>query len=363
MEIYLVGGAVRDTLLGLPVTDRDWVVVGSSPTEMTAKGFLPVGKDFPVFLHPVTKEEYALARTERKTGPGYHGFVFDTASGVTLEQDLARRDITINSIAQDSNGRLIDPFGGQSDLAHKVLRHTGSAFAEDPVRVLRVARFAARFADFSVADTTLQLMQDMVAQGEVDALVPERVWQELAKGLMATQPSRMIHLLKQTGALRRLVPALDAMADLKLEALDAAAARHSSLAVRYACLLSGTTMSTAEANPALARVPHACADLFTLVKNYSTRIRNYPALDAAEILDLLTRCDALRRPDRFRDLIEVCTMTGSGDFALLNGALAAAKSMQMADLQDLPDGASGEVIAQALAKARIAAIAAALQIR
>ena len=231
MQIYLVGGAVRDALLGLPVQDRDWVVVGATPEQMVAAGFLPVGKDFPVFLHPVTKEEYALARTERKTAPGYKGFVIHAAPDVTLEQDLARRDITINSIARyesatrargifDASNRfidaeaaakpaasaLIDPHGGQQDLRNKVLRHVTGAFREDPVRILRVARFAARFADFSVAPETMQLMREMVAHGEADHLVAERVWQELARGLMAHKPSRMFEVLRDCGALARLLP-------------------------------------------------------------------------------------------------------------------------------------------------------------
>ena len=191
MKTYLVGGAVRDALLGLSGSDRDWVVVGSTPEDMAALGFTPVGKDFPVFLHPRTHEEYALARTERKTAPGYKGFVVHASPEVTLEEDLARRDLSINAIAQADDGRLIDPYGGQHDLQHKVLRHVTDAFREDPVRILRVARFAARFPEFKVAEQTIALMQAMVAAGEVDALVSERVWQELSKGLMATQPSRM----------------------------------------------------------------------------------------------------------------------------------------------------------------------------
>ena len=191
MKVYAVGGAVRDELLGLPVADRDYVVVGATPGQMTKLGYKPVGKDFPVFLHPKTHEEYALARTERKTARGYHGFEFHAAPEVTLEQDLARRDLTINAIAKDEGGRIIDPFGGVTDLKARVLRHVGPAFAEDPVRILRVARFAARF-DFAIAPETLQLMRTMVANGEADALVAERVWQELARGLMERHPSRML---------------------------------------------------------------------------------------------------------------------------------------------------------------------------
>jgi tRNA nucleotidyltransferase (CCA-adding enzyme) len=201
MKTYVVGGAVRDRLLGLPVQDHDHVVVGATPEDMLAQGFKPVGKDFPVFLHPDSREEYALARTERKTAPGYKGFVFHAEPDVTLEEDLARRDLTINALAQDESGALVDPFGGQADLAARVLRHVGPAFAEDPVRVLRVARFAARFPDFRVAEETLALMRLMADNGEVDHLVPERVWQELSRGLMEVRPSRMIEVLHACGAI------------------------------------------------------------------------------------------------------------------------------------------------------------------
>src|SRR3954468_1901542 len=194
MQTYIVGGAVRDAMLGLPVHDRDWVVVGASPQQLIASGFLPVGKDFPVFLHPDTREEYALARTERKTAAGYHGFAFHAEPSVTLEQDLARRDLTINAMAQDAQGHVIDPFGGRHDLQARVLRHVTDAFREDPVRILRLARFAARFADFSIAPETLALMRAMVDEGEVDHLVPERVWQELARGLVEPKPSRMLEV-------------------------------------------------------------------------------------------------------------------------------------------------------------------------
>ena len=264
----MVGGAVRDALLGLPVVDRDWVVVGSTPEELVARGFLPVGKDFPVFLHPKTREEYALARTERKTAPGYHGFAVHAAPDVTLSQDLARRDLTINSIAAcaiidwstdqfgteaDLNSvNLIDPYGGQRDIAAKLLRHVTDAFREDPVRILRVARFAARFADFSVAPETMLLMQSMVADGEADALVAERVWQELSRGLMQAKPSHMFEVLRECGALERLLPEVNMLwgvpqrADYHPEVdtgvhlmmvLDMAARLDAPLAVRFACLM------------------------------------------------------------------------------------------------------------------------------
>ena len=211
MRTYVVGGAVRDALLGLPVKDHDHVVVGATPEEMVSKGYRPVGKDFPVFLHPETQEEYALARTERKTAPGYKGFVFHTSPDVTLEDDLVRRDLTINAIARAEDGTLTDPYGGQRDIEQRIFRHVSDAFAEDPVRILRVARFAARFSDFRVAPETNALMQRMVAEGEVDALVPERVWQELSRGLMEHKPSRMFEVLRDCGALARILPELNAL--------------------------------------------------------------------------------------------------------------------------------------------------------
>jgi len=209
MKAYIVGGAVRDRLLGLPLADRDYVVVGATPDDMIALGYQPVGKDFPVFLHPQTHEEYALARTERKSGQGYKGFKVYAAPDVTLEEDLRRRDLTINAMAEDAAGTLVDPYGGQDDLAARVFRHVSETFAEDPVRILRVARFAARFTDFAVAPETSALMRRMVDNSEVDALVPERVWQEVARGLMEAQPSRMFQVLRDCGALARLFPEID----------------------------------------------------------------------------------------------------------------------------------------------------------
>jgi tRNA nucleotidyltransferase (CCA-adding enzyme) len=250
-QTYLVGGAVRDRLLGLPVQDHDWVVVGASPQDLIAAGYLPVGKDFPVFLHPETREEVALARTERKTAAGYHGFAVHAAPDVTLEQDLARRDLTINAMAQDEAGQVIDPYGGQGDMANKVLRHVSPAFAEDPVRILRLARFAARFDDFTVAPETVALMRTMVAAGEVDALVAERVWQELSRGLMEKKPSRMLEVLREAGALQKLLPEVEALFGVPqpeahhpevdtgihlLMVLDQCALQNAPLTVRYACL-------------------------------------------------------------------------------------------------------------------------------
>ena len=322
MKIYEVGGAVRDELLGVPVKDRDYVVVGSTPEEMTRLGYTPVGKDFPVFLHPATRAEYALARTERKTARGYHGFQIHATPEVTLEQDLLRRDLTINAIAKDDQGELIDPFQGARDLRDKVLRHVSDAFAEDPVRVLRVARFAARYADFSVAPETLALMRAMAANGEVDALVAERVWQEIAKGLMEKKPSRMFDVLIGADALRRIVPEFSAMGidDIASARMDRAAQDNTSLAVRYATLIATLDArrratradlhdTNAKAGAPLAtqrlRVPSECADLARLAVRWRGNIQNAPQLNPDELLSLLLGADALRRPTRFHDLLTV----------------------------------------------------------
>ena len=305
MKCYIVGGAVRDRLLGLPVKDRDWVVVGATPEAMLARGFKPVGKDFPVFLHPHTHEEYALARTERKVGRGYHGFTFHAAPDVTLEEDLVRRDLTINAIAQDDDGTLIDPYGGVADVEAGVLRHVSPAFAEDPVRILRLARFAARFG-FAVAPETQALMQQMVANGEVDALVAERVWQELAKGLMTDTPSRMLLTLRDCGALARLLPEVDALfgvpqradyhpeidtGDHVMRVLDYSASQNQPLPVRFAALMHDLGKARTPADilprhigheprgeaPLLAlcerlRVPAECRDLARITALYHTKV-------------------------------------------------------------------------------------------
>ena len=340
MQIYVVGGAVRDELLGLPVQDRDHVVVGATPAAMLAQGFKPVGRDFPVFLHPRTREEYALARTERKSGHGYTGFVFHADPEVRLEDDLARRDLTINAIARGDDGVLVDPFGGIEDIRRRVLRHVGPAFVEDPVRILRLARFAARFADFSIAPETVVLAQQMVKDGEVDHLVPERVWQEVSRGLMEKKPSRMFAVLRECGALARLLPELDRLfgvpqrADYHPEvdtgvhvmmALDCAAGEARDLAVRYAVLLhdlgKGTTPTSdlprhpghetrsvglVEAVSARLRVPAECRDLARMVARYHGDIRRGRELRAATVVRLLERVDAIRRPERFEQLLQAC---------------------------------------------------------
>ncbi len=334
MEIYLVGGAVRDRLLGLPVKDRDWVVVGATPEQMVAQGFIPVGRDFPVFLHPTTKEEYALARTERKTARGYRGFAVHCAPEVTLEQDLARRDLTINAIAIGAhlmahNGafdveldQLVDPYQGQRDLAAKLLRHVTEAFREDPVRILRVARFSARFTDFTVAPETLQLMRDMVQHGEVGHLVAERVWQELARGLMEKQPSRMLELLRACGALARLLPEVDGLWGLPqhadeppeidrgaqlMELLDEAARMQAPLAVRLACLTHdlGSTALLIGLCERL-RVPTDCRELAELVAREQRHIDASADLDAPGVMRLLERCDAVRQAHRFALALWAC---------------------------------------------------------
>jgi tRNA nucleotidyltransferase (CCA-adding enzyme) len=305
MKVYQVGGAVRDELLGLPVQDRDFVVVGATPEEMVRQGFKPVGKDFPVFLHPVTREEHALARTERKTAPGYKGFTVHAAPDVTLEADLARRDLTINAIAKDEQGNVIDPFGGVRDLKARVLRHVSPAFAEDPVRVLRVARFAARFG-FDVAPETLALMRAMAASGEVDALVSERVWQEFAKGLMEGAPRRMLEVLDECGALVRVLPEWRELDGARaLRALDAAAGSGAALPVRYAVLFAGGAEDVAERASERLRATGECRDLAVTAARARPALERAAALSAAEVVDLLQQLDALRRPERFEAVLAV----------------------------------------------------------
>ena len=306
MKIYTVGGAVRDELLGLPVKDRDHVVVGATPEEMVKLGFKPVGREFPVFLHPHTREEYALARTERKVGRGYHGFEFYTAPDVTLEQDLERRDLTINAMARDESGTLIDPFNGRADLEAGLLRHVSPAFAEDPVRILRVARFSARYG-FSLAPETLELMRKMVARGEADALVPERVWQEFARGLMERTPGRMFDVLRDCGALARIAPELDALlaarGDAALAGLAAAAAQGETLETRFAALARAMDPLAVEAFCARLKVPAACRVLALLAARHANVIVDAVELEAPGLLDLLTETDAWRRPERFSELV------------------------------------------------------------
>ena len=402
MQIFTVGGAVRDDLLGLAIEDRDYVVVGASPEEMLARGFKPVGKDFPVFLHPSSHEEYALARTERKTGHGYSGFSFRAAPEVSLAEDLARRDLTINAIARAADGSLIDPYHGVDDLAARVLRHVGPAFVEDPVRVLRLARFAARFADFTVAPETVALMRDMVLSGELDHLVAERVWQEVAKGLMAARPSRMFSVLRECGALARLLPELDCLfgvpqrADYHPEVdtgvhvmmvIDQSAQRGCALPVRVAALLhdlgKGTTPAADlprhpghEARSvelvgqvcARLKVPVACRELALLVARHHGAIHRCRELRAATIVSLLEKTDALRRPDRFEQLLEACACDFHGRLgwhevpypapALFRQALARVQSVDDATIARAC--ADPATIAARVHAARVAAVERAL---
>ena len=358
MKAYVVGGAVRDELLGIAVADRDWVVVGATPEEMTAAGFRAVGRDFPVFLHPQSHEEYALARTERKSGRGYRGFTVYAAPDVTLEQDLARRDLTINAMARDEGGRLIDPFGGERDLREGVLRHVSEAFAEDPVRILRVARFAARYA-FRIADATLALMRRMVESGEVEHLVPERVWQELAKGLTEPRPECMLQVLERCGALARLLPEVRA----DHAALVRAAAAGAPLTVRFALLTWGVDEDALGALCERLRVPNDERGLALIVCRLRAALGRAEVAPAAEHLALLKSSDAFRRPERFRELLAVARLAEPGlamasGCARLERALAAAAAVNAAAIASQATGPAD--IAARLEDARIQAIAGAL---
>jgi len=405
MKTYLVGGAVRDRLLGRPQGDRDWVVVGTTPEAMLAAGFRPVGKDFPVFLHPNTGEEHALARTERKSGRGYHGFDVHASPDVTLEEDLTRRDLTINAMAEDHDGTLIDPWGGQRDLAARVLRHVSPAFAEDPVRILRLARFAARLPEFTVAPETLALMRGMVADGEVDHLVAERVWQELARGLMEDRPSRMFEVLRECGALARLLPEVDRLwgvpqrADYHPEVdtgvhlmmvLDMSARLGGSLSVRYACLGhdlgKGTTpadvlprhldhearsVELLQSVGQRLRVPNDCRELADVVAREHGNIHRSDDLNAEALLRLLERCDAIRKPQRFDDVLLACECDARGRLGWterpypqaerLRRALQAALSVDTSELSAaaMAQGKQGKDIGRVIQQARTQAIAAA----
>ncbi len=405
MKTYLVGGAVRDALMGFAGSDRDWVVVGGTPEALVAQGYQPVGKDFPVFLHPDTHEEYALARTERKTARGYHGFAIHASPEVTLEEDLARRDLTINAIAQDGD-TLIDPYSGQRDITAKVLRHVTEAFREDPVRILRLARFAARFPDFTVAPETMTLMREMVIEGEVDALVSERVWQELSRGLMGAKPSRMLQVLRECGALQRLLPEVNQLYGVPQRAeyhpeidtgihlemvLDASARMNAPLDVRFACLChdlgKGTTPAdvlprhigheqrSEKLTRALCtrwRVPVECKELAELVAREHGNIHQSLGFGAEAVLRLLVRCDALRRPERFLLALQACECDARGrlgkeDEAYAQGPrlallLKAAQSVDSAAIsaQALQDGLKGPAVGARIDAVRLAAIAAAI---
>lgn len=397
MKTFEVGGAVRDELLGRPVRDRDFVVVGATPEQMVAAGFKPVGKDFPVFLHPETHDEYALARTERKTARGYKGFQVYAAPDVTLDQDLARRDLTINAIARADDGTLIDPFNGVGDLRAGILRHVGPAFSEDPVRILRVARFAARFG-FAIADETLALMREMVNNGEVDALVPERVWQELASGLMEAKPSRMFESLRACGALAKILPEVDRLFGVPQPAkyhpevdtgvhvmlvVDFAAAQGFSLPVRFAALCHDLGKGTTPADQwprhiahearsvdlvkkvcARLRVPQESRELALITARYHGDTHRALELRPQTLLKLLRGCDALRQPQRFEQFLQAC----GSDFAGRPGyetlvyepadyLRAALQIVNAVDAGEIARGSAQQDIPAAIEKARVAALA------
>jgi tRNA nucleotidyltransferase (CCA-adding enzyme) len=410
MNIYAVGGAIRDELLGVPVQDRDYVVVGATPEQMVSQGYRPVGKDFPVFLHPQTHEEYALARTERKTAAGYHGFQFFYAPDVTLEEDLARRDLTINAMAREVRpdgvltGPVIDPFNGQADLRARVFRHVSDAFLEDPVRILRVARFAARFTDFTVAPETMALMRKMVEAGEVDALVAERVWQEVSRGLMERRPSRMFEVLRECGALARILPEIDALygvpqrADYHPEVdtgvhvmmvVDHAAAQGYALAVRFAALThdlgkattpedvlprhighEGRSVDLLKPLCERLRVPNECRDLALLVAREHGNIHRVMETGAAGVVRLLERCDAIRKPGRFAEALQACESDARGRLGFearaypqaerLRVALVAARGVDAGAIAK-GFGDRSELIKEAVQRERVRVVAVALE--
>jgi tRNA nucleotidyltransferase (CCA-adding enzyme) len=402
VKIYAVGGAVRDQLLGRPVADQDYVVVGSTPEQMEQLGYRPVGKDFPVFLHPQTHEEYALARTERKTARGYKGFEIHASPEVTLEQDLARRDLTINAIARDDSGNITDPHNGVADLKAGILRHVSHAFVEDPVRVLRVARFAARFG-FTIAPETLELMREMVRNGEVDHLVPERVWQEVSRGLMEDRPSRMLLALRDCGALERILPEVDALFGVPqpaqhhpevdtglhiLMVMDCAASHNHPLTVRFAALTHdlGKAVTPREHWPKhhghehksvelverlceRLRVPGECRDLAALVARYHSDVHRAAELRPATVLKLLSAADVYRRPARFEELLATCSCDyhGRSGFEtraypqadLLRAAANAAREVDAGGIAQRVNGDPGR-IAAAIEAARLEAVSKAL---
>ena len=408
MQIYMVGGAVRDKLLGRPVNDHDWVVVGATPEQMLALGYLPVGRDFPVFLHPDTREEYALARTERKSGRGYRGFVVQSSPDVTLEEDLARRDLTINTIAvgadpSSATGHF-DPYGGERDLQDRVLRHVTDSFREDPVRILRVARFAARFTDFTVAPETMQLMREMVAHGEADHLVAERVWQELARGLMEERPSRMFDVLRECGALKVVLPEVDRLWGVPqrpeyhpevdtgvhlMMVLDMAARLATTLTVRFACLVhdlgKGTTPAdmlprhigheqrSAKLLKGLCerlRVPTECRETADVVAREHGNIHRSGELGAAALVRLIERCDGIRKPARFDEILLACECDARGRLGFdeapypqrqrLREALAAVQSVATSVIaaRAAESGVTGQKVGEMIHAARVRAVAA-----
>jgi tRNA nucleotidyltransferase (CCA-adding enzyme) len=400
MKVYLVGGAVRDELLGIPVRERDWCVVGATPEQLEAEGYRPVGKDFPVFIHPDSGEEYALARTERKTGAGYHGFAFHAAPDVTIEEDLRRRDLTVNAIARDDDGSLVDPFGGADDIKHRTLRHVSDAFQEDPVRVLRVARFAARFSGlgFDVAAETLALMREMVDSSEVDALVAERVWKETASALAEDQPQVYFEVLRRCGALARVFPEIDALFGVPqpekwhpeidcgihtMMVLRQAARLSDDITVRFAALVHDLGKATTSKDKLPShpghearsvklvrrlcerlRVPNDCRDLGLIAAEYHTHCHRALELRASTLLKVLNQTDAFRRPERFEQFLLACEADSRGRTGYeerpypqadyFRGALAAATAIETSDLN--ASGLKGAEIGKAIGERRLAAL-------
>ena len=400
MQIYKVGGAVRDRLLGRPVTDIDWLVVGATAEEMLAQGYRPVGEDFPVFLHPKTQEEYALARTERKSGRGYGGFTFYASPDVTLEEDLTRRDLTINAMAEDDHGNVLDPYGGLKDLEARLLRHVSPAFAEDPLRVLRVARFAARYAPlgFQVADETLALMRELSESGELSALTPERSWKEISRALMEPRPDVFIQVLRDCGALKAFLPEVDALFGVPqpeahhpevdtgvhvLSVLQQCAEHQQPLSVRWACLLHdlGKGLTPPEEWPRhiahehrgiklikavneRCKAPRDCQELAVLVGEYHTHSHRALELKASTLLELLQSFDVYRRPQRFEEFIAACEMDARGRLGLeqrdypqaayLRGAAEAARAVTVQPL--IEQGYKGAELGEALKRERLKAL-------
>ncbi|MBR9870430.1 MAG: multifunctional CCA tRNA nucleotidyl transferase/2'3'-cyclic phosphodiesterase/2'nucleotidase/phosphatase [Gammaproteobacteria bacterium] len=361
MEIYLVGGAVRDGRLGIPVKDRDWVVVGATPEAMTKKGYRQVGADFPVFLHPKTGEEYALARTERKQGHGYHGFTVYSAPDVTLEEDLLRRDLTINAMAEREDGTLVDPFNGLADLEQKTLRHVSEAFAEDPLRILRTARFAARFhpLGFTICPDTMALMRNMIRSGELEHLVPERVWQEVQRALHEKSPAIFFQVLHELGALNILTPEL---ADTErfeagLQALQCISAQNSTTAQRFAALLSALPEPEASARAKAMKSPNDCRDLTRLVCRFSGWLskHNSGALPPEAVLDMFDQADLWRRPERFEQLLASLACTPHQQH--VKPLSIAAESAQGVSPQDLlKQGFKGKELGDAIRNERLTRI-------
>ncbi len=400
MEVYLVGGAVRDELLGLPVKERDWCVVGATPDDLVQLGYRPVGKDFPVFLHPQSGEEYALARTERKTAAGYHGFTFHTSPEVTIAEDLARRDLTVNAMARDSAGNLIDPFNGRADIETKSLRHVSAAFGEDPVRILRAAKFAARFHDlgFHIVDNTMQLMKQMVASGEVNALVPDRVWKETEAALAGENPGVYFEVLRECGALAVLFAEIDALFGVPQTAkwhpeidtglhtmmvLEQAAKLSEQVDVRFAALVhdlgkattpkdelpshKGHELRGAKLVRSLAKrlpVPNACRDLGCLTAEFHAHCHRAFELRPDTMLKVLDRTDAFRRPERFEKFLLACEADARGRKGLENdpypqadyfrAAFAAANNIEIGDLTNA--GLTGAEIGSEIGRRRLQAI-------